>query len=280
MDDLGSFLKSRRARLRPEDAGLIRYGERRRVPGLRREELAQLAGVSASYYARLEQGLGQNVSQTVLDALSRALRLDGPERAHLATLARPARPTDRPGAGNQLPLGLRRLVDMVSDVPMMVLSPSADVLAWNPLAHSLFAGHRSELPNMTRLIFLDPQMRLLFVDWRAKAESVVAHLRLVSARYPENRRIAALVTELSVESADFVDLWGDHSVADCDSFTNDLMHPLVGPLSVRQEVLRADSGADQLLVAFTVEPHSPSERALRQLADLLSGVAAHAFPTG
>ncbi|MFJ1756332.1 helix-turn-helix transcriptional regulator [Kitasatospora sp. NPDC088134] len=274
MDELGKFLKSRRARLLPADAGLGHYGERRRVPGLRREELAQLAGVSASYYARLEQGLGQNVSDGVLDALSRALRLDEAEHAHLVALARP----NRAAAGRprqvprQLPLGLRRLMAMMDEVPVMALSPTADVLAWNPLAHAVFgAQHEGPpdegLPNMTRMIFLDPSTRALFANWEVKARSVVAHLRMVAARFPADGRVQALVSELSSASSEFGELWEDHSVANCDSFTNVLRHPQVGELTLFQEVLRTEE-PELMLVAFTVEPGSPSESALRLLGAL------------
>ncbi|MEV7780103.1 helix-turn-helix transcriptional regulator [Kitasatospora sp. NPDC088351] len=267
MDELGAFLKSRRGRISPSDVGLVRYGERRRVPGLRREELAQLAGVSVSYYARLEQGLGQNVSDAILDALARALRLDAAERAHLAVLARPRRAAA--GAARRedgpLPEGLERLLAMMAGVPVMVLSPTSDVLAWNDLAHALFAGHRTELPNMTRMVFLDPRTRELFVNWPEKSRSVVAHLRMVAARLPGDRRVRALVNELLRASPEFASLWQDHSVATCDSFTNVLRHPLAGELTVHQEVLRGDD-PELMVVAFTVEPGSPSEAALRRLA--------------
>ncbi|MFJ5234465.1 helix-turn-helix transcriptional regulator [Kitasatospora sp. NPDC088391] len=269
MDELGKFLKSRRARLLPADAGLGHYGERRRVPGLRREELAQLAGVSASYYARLEQGLGQNVSDGVLDSLSRALRLDETEHAHLVALARP----NRAAAGRvrrvprQLPVGLRRLMAMMDEVPVMALSPTSDVLAWNPLARAVFGQQVEGLPNMTRLIFLDPPTRALFANWEVKARSVVAHLRMVAARFPADGRVQALVAELSAASGEFGALWEDHSVANCDSFTNVLRHPQVGELTLFQEVLRTEE-PELMLVAFTVEPGSPSESALRLLGAL------------
>ncbi|MFE7562080.1 helix-turn-helix transcriptional regulator [Kitasatospora sp. NPDC057500] len=269
MDELGKFLKSRRARLHPADCGLGCYGERRRVPGLRREELAQLAGVSVSYYARLEQGLGQNVSDAVLNSLARALRLDEAEHTHLVALARPKRSaTGRaPRVARQLPAGLRRLMAMMGDVPVMVLSPTADVIAWNPLAHAVFGRHHEVLPNMTRLIFLDPSTRALFTNWEVKARSVVAHLRMVAARFPTDGGVRALVGELLASSSEFAALWEDHSVANCDSFTNVLHHPQVGELTLFQEVLRTEE-PELMLVAFTVEPNSPSETALRLLGTL------------
>ncbi|MER7706421.1 helix-turn-helix transcriptional regulator [Kitasatospora sp. NPDC097605] len=269
MDELGRFLKSRRARLHPADVGLGQYGERRRVPGLRREELAQLAGVSVSYYARLEQGLGQNVSDGILDALARALRLDDAEHAHLVALARPGRSANGRALRvvRQLPTGLRRLMAMMDDVPVMALSPTADVLAWNPLARAVFGGHHEGLPNMTRMIFLDPPTRALFANWEGKARSVVAHLRMVAARFPADRRVHGFVDELLASSAEFAALWEDHSVANCDSFTNVLRHPQVGELTLHQEVLRTEE-PELMLVAFTVEPGSPSQTALRLLGTL------------
>ncbi|OKI99933.1 hypothetical protein AMK19_30410, partial [Kitasatospora sp. CB01950] len=189
MGELGTFLKSRRARLHPADAGLGHYGRRRRVPGLRREELAQLAGVSVSYYARLEQGLGQNVSDTVLDALARALRLTDAETTHLHTLARPHRtpttPTDP--APVPVPPGIQRLITMTNDIPLIALGPATDVLAWNPLAHTVFAPrppHPHHRPNMTRTLFTDPPARTLYTNWHAKTHSVVAHLRMTTAQHP------------------------------------------------------------------------------------------------
>ncbi|WP_341865418.1 helix-turn-helix transcriptional regulator [Kitasatospora cheerisanensis] len=271
MDELGKFLKSRRARLNPADAGLGFYGERRRVPGLRREELAQLAGVSVSYYARLEQGLGQNVSDAVLDSLARALRLDDTEHAHLVALARPNR--SAPGGRarrtvRQLPAGLQRLMAMMGDVPVMAMSPTSDVLAWNPLARAVFGQqHWDGLPNMTRMIFLDPPTRALFVNWEVKARSVVSNLRMVAARFPSDGRVRALVGELLADSGEFAALWEDHSVANCDSFTNVLDHPQVGGLTLYQEVLRTEE-PELMLVVFTVEPDSPSATALRLLGAL------------
>ncbi|MFJ4675473.1 helix-turn-helix transcriptional regulator [Kitasatospora sp. NPDC088783] len=291
MDELGKFLKSRRARLHPADTALGSYGGRRRVPGLRREELAQLAGVSASYYARLEQGLGQNVSDAVLDSLARALRLDDAERAHLLALARPNRAAASCAArvARQLPDGLQRLMAMMGDVPVMVLSPTSDVLAWNPLARAVFGAHHEDregdegrevraghegLPNMTRMIFLDPPTRALFADWEGKARSVVAHLRMVAARFPADGRVRALVGELLSSGTEFAALWEDHSVANCDSFTNVLRHPQVGELTLFQEVLRTEQ-PELMVVAFTVEPGSPSETALRLLGALTADRADH-----
>ena len=192
--ELGDFLHARRARLRPEDAGLPAYGGRRRVPGLRREELAQLAGVSVGYYTRLEQGQSPNASDAVLDAVARVLRLDDTERAHLYALARPLprlrRPADRP---ERVRPEVRVMIESFGDVPALVIGRFLDVLAWNRMAHALVAGHldrnapdhSADRPNAARMVFLDPHARELYGDWPHKARSTVADLRLIAGRYPD-----------------------------------------------------------------------------------------------
>lgn len=274
---LGDFLQSRRARLSPGDAGLRSYGERRRVPGLRREELAQLAGVSVSYYARLEQGQSANASDEVLDALARALRLDADEQAHLRDLARPrrGRAARRPRAERPDP-ALRRLVEAMTGVPAVLSGRSGDVLAWNRLAHALLAGHLdltaperpSDRPNIARMVFLDAHTRELFVDWPAKARAVVAHLRMMAGRYPEDPGLTALIGELTVGGLEFARFWARHPVRTCEPATLVLRHPVVGRLTVEQQVLVAPAEPDQFLVTITAEPGSPDEAALTLLGAL------------
>jgi transcriptional regulator with XRE-family HTH domain len=275
--NLGDFLQSRRARLRPQDVDLVSYGERRRVPGLRREELAQLAGVSVSYYTRLEQGQSQNASEAVLDAIARALRLDEHERAHLGDLARPARTRRRPHRMEHARPGVRRLLDAMDGVPALVLGRGTDVLAWNAMGHALFAGHiepdspaePTRRPNMTRMVFLDPHTRELYVDWKAKARSAVAHLRMAAGRNPDDERLNCLIGELTVKSAEFAALWRSHPVRTCAPETKQLRHPLIGALTVRQENLTMPDDPEQLLVTVTTAPGSPSEAGLRLLGTLV-----------
>lgn len=266
---LGSFLQTRRSQLRPQDVGLTTYGDRRRVPGLRREELAQLAGVSASYYSRLEQGQSLNASPEILDAIARALRLDETERRHLHELAagaqrRPA--TRRPGPERVTP-AMHQLMDALGDVPVVVLGRRSDVLAWNPAGHALFAGHLAltgrDRPNMARLMFLDPHTRELYADWPAKARAVVATLRMTSGRHPDDPQLAALIGELSVKSPQFAAMWADHRVKAGGDAVYEMRHPLVGAMTVTQQTLRTEQ--DQVVVVATTEPGSPSQAAMTLL---------------
>ncbi|GAA0221617.1 helix-turn-helix transcriptional regulator [Cryptosporangium japonicum] len=271
---LGEFLRTRRSQVRPDDLGLVGHGERRRVPGLRREELALLAGVSASYYARLEQGYSLNASAEVLDALARALRLGETERRHLHDLAGGAR--TRPGARRPAPErptpALAELVDALGDVPALVLGRYGDVLAWNSTGHALFAGHLDagspattrDRPNMARLVFLDAHTRALYADWPAKARAVVGTLRLAAGQYPGDAGLAALVGELTVRSPEFGDLWARHRVKAGDDATYEMRHPTVGTLTVTQQALRTEQGGT--VVIATTEPGSPSREAMALLA--------------
>lgn len=274
--ELGSFLRSRRAALRPGDVAVPALGARRRVPGLRREELAQLAGVSVAYYTRLEQGHSRNASDAVLDAIARALRLDEAETSHLRDLARPAR-TTRPSPRPERPRpALRAMVEAIGDVPAYVVGRYADVLAWNPLAHALLAGHvdvdapqrPDDRPNLQRLLFLDPHTRELHADWESRARTSVACLRLTAGRDPGDPRLAALVGELSMASAEFAALWAAHPVHRCASATVRYRHPLVGELTLEQEVMDLPEDDGQQLFVISAEPGSSSHAALRLLAGL------------
>ncbi|GLL02853.1 helix-turn-helix domain-containing protein [Dactylosporangium matsuzakiense] len=270
---LGEFLQTRRSQLRPEDVGLATYGDRRRVSGLRREELALLAGVSASYYSRLEQGQSSNASPEVLDAIAAALRLDDAERSHLHALAAGTRrgPAVRRPAVERLSPAVRQLVAAVGDVPTLVLGRRSDVLAWNRAGHALFAGHLQadspgrgpDRPNMARLVFQDAHTRALYADWPAKARAVVGTLRIVSAQYPDDAQLAALVGELSVKSPQFATMWADHRLKTGGDAVYEMRHPLVGAMSVTQQTLRTESG--QYLVMATTEVGSPSHAAMTLL---------------
>ncbi|WP_033288791.1 helix-turn-helix domain-containing protein [Amycolatopsis jejuensis] len=274
MSELGDFLRARRSRLRPEDAGLPRFPGPRRVPGLRREELAQLAGVSVSYYTRLEQGQSGNASDAILAALADALRLDDHELAHLRDLAtRRPRPPRRPPA-ERLSRETRELLGTFTSVPALVLGRRTDVLAWNALGHALLAGHvdvtapdrPAERPNLARMTFLDPHTRDLYADWPRKARAVVGHLRLVAGKYPDDSLLASLVGELSVRSPEFAALWGDHRVRPCEADRYDVRHPLVGSLTVTQHVLFPARTPDQSLCIVTAEAGSSAETAMTLLA--------------
>ncbi|MEV7521859.1 helix-turn-helix domain-containing protein [Streptomyces sp. NPDC091371] len=281
---LGAFLQARRSRLRPADIGLDTYGERRRVQGLRREELALLAGVSASYYARLEQGHAHNASPEVLDAIAGALRLDEVERRHLHDLAGAAvrrRPARRPPP-ERLDPATRTLLDSMPDVPAVVTGRRTDILAWNPLGHALIAGHLdphapdrpADRPNMASLMFLDAHTRDLYATWEDKARAVVASLRHAAGRHPGDALLAALVGELSMRSPEFASMWADHRVRQCTVAEHRMRHPLVGVLTVTQQGLRISD--DQTLIVATAPDGSEARTALRLLAQATAGATADA----
>ncbi|WP_433252328.1 helix-turn-helix transcriptional regulator [Actinomadura nitritigenes] len=269
--ELGEFLRSRRARLKPEELGLPDYGGRRRVPGLRREELARLAGVSVDHYVRLEQGRTLHFSEAVLDAVARALRLDDVERGHLYRLARPY--TEPAGAPERRPQqvrsGLRRLLDATTEVPVYVVGRYTDVLAWNDLAAALITDFGALAPaerNFARMVFLDEGMRGLYADWRGKAADIVGYLRLDVGRHPGDPAAAALVEELSAASPEFREIWAEHGLKEKTHGRYVYRHPVVGTLDLGFETLRLPDDPDQALVAHTVEQGSPSHAALRLLA--------------
>ncbi|MFF2959037.1 helix-turn-helix domain-containing protein [Streptomyces sp. NPDC057963] len=287
---LGAFLQARRARLRPEDVGLRDFGPRRRVAGLRREELAQLAGVSVSYYTRLEQGLSRGASAEVLDAIARALLLDDHEREHLDRLAGAARhaPRVRRPRPEKLADETRDLLRTVDGVPAIVLGRRTDVLAWNTLGHALLAGHLdfrgpddpARRPNMTRMLFLDLHCQELYADWKRKVRAVVGNLRVAVGRHPEDPLLAELIGELTMKSPEFVALWRDHRVAPCDAASYELHHPVVGTVTVTQQTLSIARSPDQMLVVCTTPAGSPSEEALALLRQAGGSRAPHADSAG
>ncbi|MER5223925.1 helix-turn-helix domain-containing protein [Streptomyces flaveus] len=265
--ELSEFLRTRRARLKPADVGLQGFGRHRRVPGLRREELAQVAGVSVAYYTRLEQGNGRNVSAEILDAIARALRLSDAEHAHLIHLAKQKK---KPAVRAQQVRGtLRTLLDAMDGVPAIVVGRRSDILVWNRLAAAVF-GDWTELPaqerNWARLVFLRPECRDLFVDWEHKAIDVVSLLRMDAGSHPDDTRLSALVGELSVKSEEFRRLWATHDVKEKCHVIQRLRHPLVGELDLRLESFHLTDDHEQMLVTYHAEPNSPSAEALRLLA--------------
>jgi transcriptional regulator with XRE-family HTH domain len=239
---------------------------------LRREELAQLAGVSVAYYTRLEQGQCTNASEGVLDALARALQLDRDARSQLHNLARPPLPP-RPAGGDDVTASVARLLDAMSAIPACVSGPRLEILAWNRLGQALLAGHldagapshRATRPNMARLVFCDFHTRELFVDHDVKARETAAYLRLAAGRRPGDRQLEALIGELSVASREFATLWAAAPVKEKTSGTRRFAHPLVGRLDLDFQVLAIPGSDGQLLITFTAEPDTPSAAALRLL---------------
>ncbi|WP_433379669.1 helix-turn-helix transcriptional regulator [Actinoplanes sp. CA-142083] len=279
--DLAEFLRSRRARLRPEELGLRPLPTRRRVPGLRREELAQLAGVSVDYYVRLEQGRGAHVSDAVLDAVANALRLADDERAHLRNLARPSRAPRRPAPPQRVRPQLRQLLNAMTDVPAFVVGRRTDVLAWNPLGAALITDFRALPPrerNFARLILLDEHLGALFPERRRKGRDIVAFLQLDAGRHPHDPLLAELVGELTLHSELFRQLWSERPVADKSHASYTVNHPIAGAMLLAQEALRAPDDPDQTLVTYTAEPGSPSAASLRLLASWQSTTEKESTP--
>jgi transcriptional regulator with XRE-family HTH domain len=269
---LGQFLSSRRARLQPGEVGLGTSG-RRRVPGLRREELAQLAGMSADYYSRLEQGRAGQPSDSVLEALAAALQLDDAERLHLFDLARPPRRPASPPPERVRP-EIQRLLDLLERVPAMIIGRRGDVLAWNALglATGVDWSERDEDDrNTARFYFLDPRARELYPDWEDGAAETVAYLRLAAGRHPDDHTLTALIGELSMKSEDFRELWANHDVQSKGFVTKRINHPVVGLMTLSAESFILAADPDQMLNTYTAEPGSDSEAALNRLAEIARG---------
>jgi transcriptional regulator with XRE-family HTH domain len=269
--EIREFLRTRRARITPDQAGLDPHQGARRVPGLRREEVAQLAGVSVDYYIRLERGQAKGVSTSVLEAVARALRLDEAERDHLFDLTQPTTTRarrKRPLAPQRVRPALYQALEALT-VPAVVEGRRTDVLAANRLAHALYtdfeARPRRER-NFARFVFLDEAAHTLYADWEAVAENCVASLRLYAGRHPDDPQLTELIGELSVHSDTFRHMWADHDVRVHTSGTKRFHHPLVGDLSLDYVVLAVEADPDQTLVIYTPEPASPSAEALGILA--------------
>ncbi|WP_203912603.1 helix-turn-helix domain-containing protein [Rhizocola hellebori] len=267
--ELSEFLRSRRGRISPGEAGVAGHGQRRRVPGLRREELAQLAGVSVDYYVRLEQGRATNVSDQVLDAVARVLKLDADERLHLDRLAKPGREPRRVVPQQQVRPGLQHLLDAMSDVAAYVIGRRTDLLAFNALGAALIPSLQTtpaRQRNFARLLFTDLATQSLFVDLRSKARDAVAFLRVAAGRFPDDPALAELIAELDLRSELFRRLWQEHPVRDKGHSLVQVNHPVVGPLSLGYQALRLPDEPDQTLVTYSAAPGSESAGSLRLLA--------------
>ncbi len=269
--ELGEFLRSRRARLQPEDVGVRSYGSRRRVPGLRREELAQLAGVSVAYYIRLEQGTADNVSTEVLDAISRALRLDADEHVHLHRLAHPPRRAHTPRPP-RLRAPLQHLLDAIDHAPAYIVGHYTNVVAWNRLTAAVFVDLANVPPDertWSHQIHLNADYRARLADnWLTVARRNVAYLRFRSGQDPDDPRLRSLIEGLLERSPEFAGLWSAHHVTDLTHGEARLRHPDVGPLVLPFETLHLPGDPDlSRLMLYAAEPGSPSERALRKLAE-------------
>ncbi|WP_293781612.1 helix-turn-helix transcriptional regulator [uncultured Aeromicrobium sp.] len=260
-ETLGVFLKTRRDRVTPDDAGLHTYGTTRRVPGLRREELAQLAGVSVGYYTRLEQDQSGTASPQVLDALARVLRLDEAETTHLHNLAHRSGLSrlSQPEPEVLAPRVSALLSSLGESVPAIVLGRRGDVLAWNRTGHALMAEHldydaptHPEMrPSIPRMFFLDPLHRDLYRNWDELARIHIGYLRLTSGRYPDDAKLAELIGELTMHSREFATIWATGDVADCTSGPMDLQHPTLGTVQVDYQVWLQPDSPDHRLEVYT-----------------------------
>ncbi|GLW93272.1 helix-turn-helix transcriptional regulator [Actinokineospora globicatena] len=271
MDDrneLGRFLKSRRARVDPADVGIAVHA-RRRVAGLRREEVASLAGISVEYYVRLEQGRASRPSESVLEALARALTLDDVERRYLDELVRPRPAATRGPRTERARPELAQLLSFLDRVPALVINHRLDVLAWNHLAGQLFFDFAAASPrqrNLARFGFLDPHSQERFVDWQDVCRATAGTLRLAAGRHTHDEALATLLGELTMKSDLFRTLWAGRDVKQRTHGTKRFRHPVVGELTLRFENFDLPGESDQRLVTFSPEPASPAEQALSLLA--------------
>jgi transcriptional regulator with XRE-family HTH domain len=277
--EFGAFLRARRARLDPAELGLP-TGRPRRTPGLRREEVAQLAGVSVDYYTRLEQGRDLRPSTAVLDALARALRLTTAEREHLFRLDRTGPAPVRIAGPERVRPTTRRILELVAPNPAFLLGRRLDVLAWNRAAATLItdfgavpAAHR----NIIRLVFLDPAVRAVYPEWDSVARDALASLRRAAGRYPDDPAITGLVGELSVKSQQFRTWWSQHDVREKTAGRKTFDHPMIGRFTLDWDALVV-SGSDQTLIVYTAAPESPAQLAIDLLATLTADTAELAPP--
>jgi transcriptional regulator with XRE-family HTH domain len=286
--DLREFLTTRRGRLTPADVGLPDFGGRRRVPGLRREEVALMAGMSVEYYVRLERGNATGVSESVLEGISRALQLDDAERSHLYDLVRAAnegaQPRRRrgPARPDKVRPPVQQLLDAMRDVPAFVQNGRLDILAINALGHAVFSEMyvQPQRPvNFGRFVFLDPRAQTFYRDWDAAAAQTVALLRAEAGRSPHDRVLSDLVGELSVKSQNFRALWASHDVRQHDTGIKSITHPVVGDLDLHYEAMALASGPGLQLIAYSAPPTSTTADALTMLASWAATQREHAGPT-
>jgi transcriptional regulator with XRE-family HTH domain len=273
--EVRQFLSTRRARITPEQAGLPVYGGQRRVTGLRREEVALLAGMSVDYYVRLERGNLSGASDSVLEALAHALQLDEAERTHLYDLARAATPSGRrpTATSSRVRPTIMRLLDSMTDVPAYVRNGRFDILAANTLGRALYAplfdsplfAQRGPV-NSARFMFLDPASKDFWVDWDKGADDAVAFLRTETGRAPHDKALTDLIGELTTRSDDFARRWARHDVKFHRSGVKNLRHPLVGELALPYEALDLPFDPGLRLNFYTPEPDSREREALALLA--------------
>ncbi|MFJ1646336.1 helix-turn-helix transcriptional regulator [Streptomyces sp. NPDC088258] len=270
--DIRAFLASRRAKITPQRAGLPAYGGNRRVPGLRREEVALLAGVSIDYYIRLERGHIAGASEEVLDAVANALQLDDAERAHLYDLARAAakRPRRTKRTRGPVPDSVLRVLESMADSPAFIRNGRLDILAANPLGRALYAplytGNAPHPVNIARFQFLDPRGRDFFPDWDESLNTTVALLRTEAGRAPHDSDLTGLVGELVTRSEEFRNAWAKHNVRLHHTGRKSFRHPAVGVLTLDFDAMELPAQPGLTLTAYSSAPSTPEHDALRLLA--------------
>ncbi|MET4638908.1 helix-turn-helix transcriptional regulator [Mycetocola sp. 2940] len=272
--DIREFLASRRAKITPEQAKLPAYGGNRRVAGLRREEVAMLAGVSVDYYTKLERGTFGTVSEGVLNAIARALQLDEAEHEHLLRLAgarATVRPAPRRAARQNVRQAVQRVVDGLSDAPAFVRNTRRDLLASNALGRALYSELYADAEagspvNTARFLFLNPRARAFFLDWAKAAADMVANLRIEVGRDPHDSQLQELIGDLLARRYEFRSLWAAHDVRYHDTGFKAVHHPVVGDLYLTFEAMELPADPGQSLIVYGTEPGSPSEERLRLLA--------------
>lgn len=271
--EIREFLSSRRAKITPQQAGLPAWGGTRRVPGLRREEVALLAGVSIDYYTRLERGSLDGASDSVLDGIANALQLDEAERAHLDNLARASQPSPRRRRQPPRPAGVRpelqRVLDAMTEAPAYLRNGRRDLLAANRLGRALYRDlyDTAERPvNVARFVFLDPRARTFFPDWDTAARDLVAALRIEAGRHPHDRGVSDLVGELSTRSDEFATCWASQNVHLHRSGRKSIHHPVVGDLELSFEAMDLPADPGLSLVVYSAAPGSSADDGLRLLA--------------
>lgn len=270
--EISEFLKSRRDRLTPDDAGFSGIGlGRRRVPGLRREEVALLAGISVEYYIQAERGNLRGVSEDVLEAIARALQLDDLERAHLFDLAHAVKqqPVRSKPPADRIRPPVQHVIDSMTHAAAFIRNRRNDFLAGNRLAYALYseAFPPSDVPaSLPRFVFLDPVARTFYRKWNGIARATVGALRFDAGRDPYDRQLTELIEELSTKSEDFRELWADHQVSQYRTGTQYFRHPIVGNLDLQYESFELTADIGQIMVVYTAEPGSSSEESLRRLA--------------
>lgn len=269
-NEIREFLTTRRARITPDQAGLRAYGARRRVTGLRREEVAMLAGISVEYYTQLERGTVSGVSDDVVDAVARALQLDEVERTHLFDLVHAAkrRPSRRRQPPREIRPGLQRTLDSITDAAAFIRNGRLDILSANRLGYALYSeafSNPARPVNLARFVFLDPRARVFYRDWDAIADSGAGSLRAEAGRDPYDRELTELVGEVSMRSDEFRTRWASHDVRQYATGVQRFHHPLVGELDLTYEALEPTADVGLSIIVYTAEPGSPTHESLERL---------------